>query len=1260
MHLGDGAAGQLFVPVSQHTLADAAYHRDGTALVLTDGAGARTQVDDFFAHDRLPQLVSADGSSVPGDFAAALAGQPSHVQLAQAVEPGAQLAQAAASRLQPIGRVDLVQGTVTATHVDGTKAVLAKGDPVFLRDTLESQPDGSVGLILDDNTTFALGEGGRMRLDELVYKPASKGGSLAVSILKGAFVFATGDIAASQSDAMSVRTPIGTIGIRGTQVGGNIASDGAGSTITLLEDPRGLPSAIEVTNASGTQYLTAPNQTVSITGFFTPPSPPYIAPPGLLGGTLGRLIQSLPQVPPQQASAAGAGAGPARAAEGQQGGAPGEGRGAGGNRGGGGKGAASDGGGSGGGGSGGAGKALAANSLDTSQAAAQVGGSSAHVVFFAFFTLGHDEFTHNNGYNHFDAFTVANSLQSGDICDGGSVGHNDLIALFRSPQDINSHLSIKNVQQIVFIIANGAVLTLDAVGIIAAPDGTTLKLTGDGTITIRHAHNLTIDATQFRGNTTIYLDADSGTTSVLGHALVVGGGITGSTTIDATQTVVGHILVGSPGSDTLSGGSGADTIVGLGDSLAGGDLLSGGPDNDVFVFYAGSELTSGTTIDGGTTSPYANGTPGINEIRFASTTPGDTLVLNAHLASADGTFLVTASPDTLSAAGQAALTDTTPLAIDASAAPLPLTIMGNAASAPGDTLIGGAYNDTIIAGAGGGNVLVGGGGTDSLDASQSTSNLFLIANGADHTAGETIKGGAGADVIRFTSTTAGDRLTLSSHISDPNATMTIAVSADPASVAGAGALTGTTPLGVDAHLVTLTGGLVMLANNGGNQIVGSNYNDTITGGTGADTIGALSAGANLTPVMTAGNDSIQTGLGNDVVFFDPTTLGVGDTVNGGGGNDELRLVNGGGLNMTAFNLSNIETLGLSAATGFVVTVDGSNASFQNILSDSSAGLPGANGNDVITLVNYAISGGTVDLGAGADAFSLANLANSINVANVETIVGGSANDTIVLLTAMTGGSVDLRGGTDTLTLFSTAANTVNVANVESLLGGTLTDTVVLTAAQGVATIDLGSGSDTLSLSGLGTNSLNVANVESILGGAAADTIVLLTAASGATIDLGGGSDTLTLLSTAANSVNIANVEALLAGTLNDTVVLTGPQAIATIDLGTGTDTLTLANGANSLNVVSVESILGGSGADTVVLLTAATGATIDLASGSDTLSLLGSAANTVNVANVESLLGGTLSDTVVLTAPQLGATIDLGTGADTLTLANGVNSVQVA
>src|SRR5262249_37497369 len=217
-----------------------------------------------------------------------------------------------------------------------------------------------------------------------------------------------------------------------------------------------------------------------------------------------------------------------------------------------------------------------------------------------FLTLGTDTFTNQNGFNHFDAFTVANSLQSGDVIDGGTKGHNDLTALFRSSQDIDSHLSIKNVEKIVFVIADNATITLDASGIVAAPDGTTLVLTGSGTITINHAKNLTIDATNFSGRQIINLDPDSNVT-------LVGGGGTGSALINASQTTGGKAIVGTSGNDQLTGGSGADTFVGLGGAV---DNFVGTSDNDVFTFGAGSHMNASTTIDAGAPALLANGTLG--------------------------------------------------------------------------------------------------------------------------------------------------------------------------------------------------------------------------------------------------------------------------------------------------------------------------------------------------------------------------------------------------------------------------------------------------------------------------------------------------------------------------------------------------------------------------------------------------------------------------------------------------------------------------
>ena len=54
---------------------------------------------------------------------------------------------------------------------------------------IETGSTATVGLVFNDDTTFALGEHGRMVLDELIYDPDSGDGSSAFSVVEGVFVF---------------------------------------------------------------------------------------------------------------------------------------------------------------------------------------------------------------------------------------------------------------------------------------------------------------------------------------------------------------------------------------------------------------------------------------------------------------------------------------------------------------------------------------------------------------------------------------------------------------------------------------------------------------------------------------------------------------------------------------------------------------------------------------------------------------------------------------------------------------------------------------------------------------------------------------------------------------------------------------------------------------------------------------------------------------------------------------------------------------
>ncbi|MFD2262930.1 FecR domain-containing protein [Lacibacterium aquatile] len=216
---------------------------------------------------------------------------------------------AQASSAQAIGRIDTLSGSGTITRVDGSVVPADKGAAVYQGDVVETAKGGRVGIVFVDSTTFALGESGQMRMDELVYNPQTKAGNLGLSMLKGAFVLVTGEIAPSSTDAMTIRTPVGTIGIRGTKVGGAVDAEN-GLILSLLPDPVGRPAAVVVSNAAGTQFITETNTGLQISSYDTAPTSPQplnSLPPALndvlaqvlafIDGIVGdQIIQAIQQV----------------------------------------------------------------------------------------------------------------------------------------------------------------------------------------------------------------------------------------------------------------------------------------------------------------------------------------------------------------------------------------------------------------------------------------------------------------------------------------------------------------------------------------------------------------------------------------------------------------------------------------------------------------------------------------------------------------------------------------------------------------------------------------------------------------------------------------------------------------------------------------------------------------------------------------------------------------------------------------------------
>lgn len=137
---------------------------------------------------------------------------------------------------EPIGTVETLAGKIIITRVDGTQIQATKGLAVYQGDTVETGEISQVGITFADNSTFALSGGGEMVLDEMVYDPDAQSGSMNLNVVEGVFSFVSGQIAKTGPDAMTITTPVATIGVRGSTGAGKHKET---TFLSLLRDPNG-------------------------------------------------------------------------------------------------------------------------------------------------------------------------------------------------------------------------------------------------------------------------------------------------------------------------------------------------------------------------------------------------------------------------------------------------------------------------------------------------------------------------------------------------------------------------------------------------------------------------------------------------------------------------------------------------------------------------------------------------------------------------------------------------------------------------------------------------------------------------------------------------------------------------------------------------------------------------------------------------------------------------------------------------------------
>jgi hypothetical protein len=115
----------------------------------------------------------------------------------------------------PIGYVKTVKGD--AMIVNGNQQTKAEvGTPVEAGSKLKTGASGSMGVTFKDNTVMSIGPNTELTVDEYVYAPNKGKLKLGATMAKGTLAYLSGAIAKIKPDAVAVKTPTGTIGVRGT------------------------------------------------------------------------------------------------------------------------------------------------------------------------------------------------------------------------------------------------------------------------------------------------------------------------------------------------------------------------------------------------------------------------------------------------------------------------------------------------------------------------------------------------------------------------------------------------------------------------------------------------------------------------------------------------------------------------------------------------------------------------------------------------------------------------------------------------------------------------------------------------------------------------------------------------------------------------------------------------------------------------------------------------------------------------------------
>ncbi|MBF0347645.1 MAG: FG-GAP repeat protein [Magnetococcales bacterium] len=243
-------------------LLEGRFLRAGGDLVITAPDGTSITVEGYFDAAVPPILTAPNGALLlPETIIALSVIDPTRGNTLVAGPTMVAAATTQTPTSPPIGKVGEMLGTVMAKGTDGVERILKEGDSIYQGEVLQTQKGGLVKLAFPDGTTFQLGEAARAVLDKFIYDPDAKKGGFEATVTQGIFSFESGAISGLNAGRHSmIKTPTSVIGIRGSQLSGEVMGDGSTTVVHTagildISDARGQGTVTLIEPGTATQVV---------------------------------------------------------------------------------------------------------------------------------------------------------------------------------------------------------------------------------------------------------------------------------------------------------------------------------------------------------------------------------------------------------------------------------------------------------------------------------------------------------------------------------------------------------------------------------------------------------------------------------------------------------------------------------------------------------------------------------------------------------------------------------------------------------------------------------------------------------------------------------------------------------------------------------------------------------------------------------------------------------------------------------------------